>query len=235
MREIQAHGHSINIKEYNLMLGLIVRQRLPYDPLEFLQHMGKVEADDVTRMCLFRSFAMKGDIDMAFRILKQINSDMRSNLYGWLVHAYLRNGEAEKADVLFNEAKVKFEPDLRLYEPLIYFHAELGDLRNLSETIYEMVGSNFSPNASLYCAMLDHLAYGKHASLLEPVMSNIDDIDRLANENFFSLIVKSMVRQDYEAARIFMNRVTGEAREKMTLVEDQLSSRESDAKVKDEK
>lgn len=228
-KEAEKKGFIFNVHHYNSTLKSLVFLRLPFEPLDLLKSMeGKgIELNKYTYQLLIQKYAHQGDSEMIRKLLWHHGSEtINQENHGWLMHAYIRNGDAESADNVEEFLMRKVDPDISLYSPVINVHAELGNLKGVQNTIAKMAERGIQPVTydvtGWYVSILDCLAIGNHRHLIDSVLDNMEDVAVVA-DHFEPLIRRCLIRGDYSTASKLLSRVDRE-RERLQMYEDRIKN-----------
>jgi len=225
-KEAERKGFTFTINEYNRYLRNLVLYRLPFEPLDFVKSMEGVQLNKYTYQLLIRAYAQRGEPDMIRKLMKYDGSEtVNQQDHGWLVHAYIRSGDAESADSVIDKVK----PTINLYNPVIRAHAELGNAEDI-DNIFTKMGESGIPARGTYLGMLDSLAIGNHLHLIECALDNMEDLADLADD-FEPIIRKCVIRGHYRAASMLLNRVERD-KEQLKIYEDHIRYRKAFIKSK---
>jgi len=179
-KEGEKNGFTFTINQYNEYLKCLVFHRLPFEPVDYLKGMEGVQLNKYTHQLLIRAYAHRGEPDVIRKLMDYDGSEsINQQDHGWLMHAYVRNGDVESADSVEENLKVK--PTIKLYEPVIAVHAELGSVSGIQDTFTKMGESGVAPEIGTYLKMLESLAIGNHPQLIKSALDNMEDLDGLAD------------------------------------------------------
>jgi len=218
-KEAEKKGFAFTINEYNDYLRYLVFYRLPFEPVDFVKSMKGVQPNKYTHQLLIKAYAHQGEPDVITKLMEHDGSEtINQQSHGWLMHAYIRNGDVESADNVEDNLKVK--PTIQLYNPVVAVHAELGSVSGIQDTFTKMSENGISPKIDTYLDMLDSLAIGNHPHLIKSALDNMEDLADLA-DHFEPLIRRCVINCHYSAASKLLSCVERD-KERLTIYEDHI-------------
>jgi len=223
-KEAEKKGFTLPINMYNKYLKCFVFHRLPFQPVDFLKSMEGIQPDEYTYQLLIHAYAHRGEPDVIRKLLEHDGSEsINQQSHGWLMHAYIRNGDVESADNVEDNLKVK--PTIKLYNPVVAVHAELGSVSGIEDTFTKMAENGISPEIDTYLDMLDSLAFGNHPKLIKKALNNMENLAGLAG-HFEPLIRKCVIRGHYSTATTLLSCVKRD-KERLQMYEDHIKERKA--------
>jgi len=223
-KEAEKNGFTFTINEYNDYLRNLVLYRLPFEPVDFLKSMEGVQLNKYTHQLLIQAHAHRGEADVIRKLLEHDGSEtINQQEHGWLMHAYIRNGDADSADIV--EENLKVEPTIDLYDPVISVHAELGSVSGIRDTFTKMVDRGIPPAIGTYLNLLESLAFGNRPKLVKKAL---DDMKNFADvsDHLEPLIHRCVIRGDYSTATTLLSYVKRD-KERLQMYEDEIKQRKA--------
>jgi len=228
-KEAERNGFTFRVDLYNEVLKHLVFCRLPFEPVDFVKSMEGIQPDEYTYQLLIKAHAHRGEPEVIRKLMEYDGSEAISQQsHGWLMHAYIRNGDADSADNV--EENLRIEPTIDLYDPVISVHAELGSVSGIQYTFRKMAASGIPPTIAMYLNMLESLAIGNHPKLIKNALYNMENLADVA-DHFEPLIRRCVIRGHYNTATTLLRCVKRD-RERLQMYEDHIKEHKAFFKSK---
>jgi len=223
-KEAEKNGFTFTINEYNDYLRNLVLYRLPFEPVDFLKSMEGVQLNKYTHQLLIQAHAHRGEADVIRKLLEHDGSEtINQQEHGWLMHAYIRNGDADSADIV--EENLRVQPTIDLYDPVIRVHSELGSVSGIQDTFTKMAENGISPEIDTYLNMLESLAFGNHPKLIKSALNDMEVLADVA-DHFEPVIRKCVIRGHFSTASKLLSRVQRD-KERLQMYDDHIKQRKA--------
>lgn len=166
-----------------------------------------IEPNVVVYNLVMRAFIGEGKIDRARDLLGKMDVKPDVSSYNVLLTGYLRKGDREKFDEVFEEMKGEgFEPNLVTYNLKISMLCRSKECVKAKELLGEMKVKGFKPNEASFNAIIDGFCkvgdYESAKSVFKSMRSDADESDGVSPnaDSYMSLIPYVVKEGEFEYA-----------------------------------